>query len=142
MHLEVHRTIFSDKATIGTLFINGNLECVTLEDRVREPGVKVQNETAIPVGIYKIILNESPKFGKIMPRLLDVPMFDGILIHSGNTDLNTHGCILVGEQIINNDYIQGGSTAFPRIFQKLQQASENDESIDITITNDADIYVD
>lgn len=55
------------------------------------------NQTAIPTGNYKIIVNLSPKFKRNLPRLIDVPGFDGILIHRGNTDKDTSGCILIGE---------------------------------------------
>ena len=139
MQLTVSRTKFGPKATLGTLSIDGQYECVTLEDRARPDGVKVQDETCIPPGTYKVILNMSPRLGKIMPRLLDVPMFDGILIHSGNTDENTKGCILVGKEVVNDDYIHGGSEVFPILFSKLEAAVDD---IYITITNDGELYAD
>ena len=71
---------------LGELFIDKRFYCFTLEDTVRNPGVKVKDRTAIPVGTYKVIVNMSPSKHRLYPRLLDVPMFDGILIHSGNTE--------------------------------------------------------
>ena len=57
---------------------------------------KVYGETCIPYGTYKVVINKSPKFKRLMPRLLDVPHFDGILIHSGNTEKDSAGCIILG----------------------------------------------
>ncbi len=77
--------------TSGTRFI-----CNTLEDCVRPDSIKIPGQTAIPAGEYKLILDYSEKFKKIMPHILDVPGFSGIRIHSGNTEADTEGCILVG----------------------------------------------
>jgi hypothetical protein len=80
--------------TIGKMYIDGIDTCYTLEDVVREE--KIYGETAIPTGTYKVIINFSNRFQQLMPLLLDVPEFEGVRIHPGNTDKDTHGCILVG----------------------------------------------
>lgn len=95
MNIEVKRTFKGPDYTIGKMYLDGKYFCDTLEDAVRP--VKIKNQTAIPEGEYKVIVNISPRFGKVLPRLLDVPGFEGVLIHSGNTKEDTSGCILVGE---------------------------------------------
>ena len=137
MRLELHRVKQTGKNTQGSLFIDGVFECITLEDTVRPDGVKVPHETAIPAGTYDVILATSPKFGRIMPRLLNVPNFDGVLIHPGNTEEDTWGCILVGGSF-TYDEITGGtsSTAYQTLFNKLMAAHCRNAKIAITITND------
>ena len=95
INLEVRRVKKESDYTIGQLFVNGEYFCDTLEDEIRQ--VKVMHETAIPVGTYKVTLERSPRFKRILPLLHNVPGFTGILIHSGNTDKHTSGCILVGK---------------------------------------------
>lgn len=95
MKLLLKRIALRDNYTIGKLYINDKYFCDTLEDAVRD--VKIKHQTAIPKGIYKVILTASPRFKRILPRLLNVPEFTGVLIHRGNTIADTSGCILVGE---------------------------------------------
>ena len=85
--------------TLGLLYIDGKFACFTLEDEARD--IKVAGETRIPRGKYKLGLKfsptMSPKYGHDMIYVRDVPGFEGIYIHRGNTDLDTRGCILVGD---------------------------------------------
>jgi|GEM_PF-469665 len=97
LELKVIRKIFSKNSTIGEFYINDNFHCYTLEDVVRKDGIKIPGETAIPEGRYEVLINFSNRFNKEMPLLLQVPGFEGIRIHSGNTAANTEGCILVGK---------------------------------------------
>lgn len=103
--MKLVRTEFKDTQTVGKLYLNGVYFCDTLEDKNRDlnkNGIfdggekKVYSETCIPFGQYKVIINQSPRFKRLMPRLLNVPHFDGILIHNGVTEKNSAGCILVG----------------------------------------------
>ena len=106
MKLQVVRTQFGKDATNGLLFIDGKFECYTLEDQYQ--AVKVMHETCIPEGEYEIQFRKtggfhtrySAKYGNShygMLHLQDVPGFTYILIHSGNTDEHTSGCLIVGE---------------------------------------------
>ena len=99
MKLRVERLWKKATYTVGRLYVDGKLYCNTLEDVVRDLNkeTKVPGKTAIPAGTYKVIYNWSPKFGRNLPRLLNVPHFDGILIHPGNTADDSAGCILVGK---------------------------------------------
>lgn len=105
MELRLERLWPKAEYTVGRLYIDGELFCDTLEDKVADvnrngeldgPERKVPGKTAIPYGTYKISYGWSPKFGRNLPRLLNVTAFDGILIHPGNTAKDTAGCILVG----------------------------------------------
>lgn len=81
--------------TFGTLYIEDDYECETLEDVVRE--AKIHGETAIPAGHYRITLEHSPRFGPETITINAVPNFTGVRIHAGNSAADTHGCPLVGQ---------------------------------------------
>lgn len=95
MELTLERDILKPEYTLGKLSIDGTFFCYVVEDVVRQ-GAKVHGKTAIPYGRYKVIINMSNRFKKLMPLLLDVPQFEGIRIHAGNTALDTEGCLIVG----------------------------------------------
>lgn len=106
MEILLERKWLKENYTIGRLFVNGVFFCNTLEDTVRDINkngifdcgeLKISGHTAIPYGEYEIIVNYSPRFKRELPRLLNVPHFEGILIHRGNTHKDSSGCILVGE---------------------------------------------
>ena len=103
MNLRLERYELLPDATFGRLFVEGELFCYTLEDAVRDK--KIPGKTAIPFGVYSIVLRKSPSFsdkyfnGRVMPYLEDVPNYTNVLIHQGNTVEDTLGCILVGEAI-------------------------------------------
>lgn len=126
MQITIKRLYKTNTSTIGELFIDGIFECFTLED-VERP-VKIKNETAIPKGTYKVIINQSNRFKRLLPLLLNVPNFEGIRIHSGNSNHDTEGCILVG-QTRSKNYIGQSRKAFNKLFKKMQAA----KNITITI---------
>jgi len=125
MQITIKRLHKTDTSTIGELLIDGVFECFTLED-IERP-VKIKAETAIPKGTYKVIINQSNRFKRLMPLLLNVPNFEGVRIHSGNTNHDTEGCILVG-QTRNKNYIGQSRKAYAKLFKKMQAAK------DITLT--------
>ena len=119
MVITVKRLYKTDTSVIGELLVDGIFECYTLED-VERP-VKIKGETAIPKGTYRVIINESNRFKRLLPLLIDVPNFEGIRIHSGNSNHDTEGCILVG-QTRNKNYIGQSRKAFDKLFKKMQAA--------------------
>ncbi len=134
MKLELKRIALRPTYTIGRLYVDGQYWCDTLEDRVRDLSKerKVPGKTAIPAGTYEVVVNISPKFKRLLPRLLRVPHFDGILIHRGNTANDSAGCILPGEnkvvgKVINSTYWE------KRITDHLLAAQNRNEDIKITV---------
>lgn len=109
MMLTIYRSAPQDGAIIGRLAIDGVFTCYTLE------GVDV----AIPLGTYRVAITFSQRFQRDMPELLGVPGRTGIRIHPGNTDADTHGCILVG-QTRGIASVQNSRLAFNALFERLQ----------------------
>ena len=134
MLIEVKRRFKGPQYTIGFMYIDGRYFCDTLEDRVRDLAKesKIKHETAIPEGEYKVIVNRSPRFKRDLPRLLNVPQFEGILIHAGNTQHNTSGCILVGENKIKGRLINSKPYE-TRLVQLLKSVQAKKEEIIIRI---------
>lgn len=143
MKLELKRKALMDTYTVGDLFINDVFFCNILEDKVRDFNKdgdlndkgedKVYGETAIPYGTYSIDLTYSNRFKKILPLIEDVPGFEGIRIHSGNSAADSHGCLLCG-----NNTEKGKVTDSRKVFEKLMirlvDAHEMKETITIKIS--------
>ena len=123
--LLLQRKIFTDKSTIGDLFLEGEFLCRTLEDTVRRQ--KVYGETAIPSGTYEVVIRESSRFKQRLPALLKVPYFEGILIHNGNTKDHTNGCILTGQYDPKvQDFVGRSVATLSEVFPKIEQALAKD----------------
>jgi hypothetical protein len=135
MKLEIKRHWFSEKTTTGVLILDRTTFCFTLEDVARAEGVKIPGKTAIPAGEYRVIIDLSARFGREMPKLLEVPNFEGIRIHAGNTDKDTEGCILVGFNR-GPDGIWDSREAFKALFDQLKAAYDKQETICAVITNE------
>ena len=130
MRIVVKRTFKGKDYTIGKLYINGQYFCDTLEDVVRD-GEKVYGKTAIPEGTYTIVLTMSNRFKKMLPLLLQVPKFEGVRIHSGNTAADTEGCILVGKNKEKGKVLESRAV-FAQLMKRLESV-ENKENITIEI---------
>lgn len=106
MKLTLKRIALRPTYTIGKLYIDDVYFCDTIEDTVRDLNKngkfdngekKVHSKTAIPYGIYEIKWTYSPRFKKYTPQLMNVPSFEGIRIHTGNTSADTEGCLILGK---------------------------------------------
>lgn len=136
--LRLERLYKGSKYTIGKLYINDEYFCDTIEDIDRGlkssmsveyiKKKKVYAETAIPTGTYKIEMTYSSKFKRILPLLVDVKGFSGIRIHRGNTEKDSSGCIVIGENKVKGRVIN--STPYEVVLVK-RLLDEDD--IEITI---------
>lgn len=142
MELRCVRKIFTKRTTISDLYIDGLYEMHVLEDCVREiegqpvEKWKIPHVTAIPYGTYDIVWDWSNRFKRNMIHILNVPGFEGIRIHSGNQEVDTDGCLIVGDTILNNDYIYNSKPALMRLERRIQSAFERCEMITIEITKE------
>jgi hypothetical protein len=140
MVLNLQRINDNGFSTVGMLEVDG-LTFFTMEDTFRE--VKVYGQTRIPAGRYEIKLRTEGKFHNQYKRefsihkgclwLQDVPNFQYVLIHIGNTAQDSSGCILVGSKIVNNDFIGGSTVAYLKLYKHVLEAFENGEQVFIEI---------
>jgi len=117
--------------TAGSLFVDGTWECYTLEDAVRK--VKIKGETAIPYGTYEVTITYSNRFKKQLPLLLNVPNFEGVRIHSGNTKENTEGCVLVGMDNGSDGFLGDSRTAMNRLMPQIEDSIKAGETVILEI---------
>ena len=153
MKLVVDRKWKKSTYTISNLYIDGVKFCNVIEDTDRNlssnmnlntiKNIKVKGKTAIPTGTYKVTLSvQSPKYTKsktmmefckaYMPRLLNVPGWEGVLIHPGNTAADSEGCLIVGKndavgKVTNSTYW------FKELYNKMKAAIKRGETITIEI---------
>ncbi len=155
MKLTVKRFADNSDTTLGILFIDGVFECFTVEDEERQ--TKVMGETRVPNGTYDIKLRSvggfhnrySAKYGSMHKGMLCVHnkpnwilenagmSFQYILIHTGNTDEHTSGCLIIGDSQENNQlkkdgFIGRSTQAYKRIYPPIAEALENGEEVTIT----------
>jgi len=146
--LTVVRHQFGTDATNGLLFIDGVFECYTLEDQYQ--AVKVMHETCIPEGTYDIKFRKTGGFhAKYSERyknahygmlhIQDVPNFTYILIHTGNTDEHTSGCLIVGEtqqdlEVSKDGFIGSSTVAYKKMYSKVASKLLQGKSVSIEYT--------
>lgn len=126
MKIIVKRVFLGKDYTIGKMYLDGVYFCDTLEDTVRPNGQKIYGKTAIPTGKYKVIKTMSNRFKKLLPLICDVPGFAGVRIHAGNTQSDTEGCILVGENKVKGKVINSRIT-----MKKLMTKLDEENTIEI-----------
>ena len=152
MKLEILRVSSESDSSSGLVFdiTDGRkFLCYSLEDEYRNE--KVKHETRVPAGTYQILLRKeggfnaryAKKYGdfhKGMLHVQDVPGFQYILIHTGNTDEHTSGCLIVGDsqennQLLKNGFIGKSVQAYKRIYTPIAEALEKGEEVTITYTD-------
>lgn len=144
MLIELKRYASDKDSTGGLLFVNGNFFCYTCEDEKRE--VKLAGETRIPEGSYDILLrNEGGMtkryaarydFHRGMIHLQNVPGFEWVYIHIGNTDDDTEGCLLVGysgNRVKGENTVSKSGAAYSALYKKITAAMDAGETVKITI---------
>lgn len=155
MELRLKRISLRSEYTIGKLYVDGEYVCDTIEDTVRDLDkdgkfangeVKIPGKTAIPYGRYEVTMKvKSPKYSNFtkyswakkydgyLPRLLNVPHFEGVLIHAGNTAADTEGCLLVGENKVVGKVINSVNTFRKLMDEYLVPAKKRNEKIFIEV---------
>ena len=143
MELKLIRKYRKTDYTIGILYVNNKYFCEILEDTDRGlkdsmsleeiKKIKIKDQTCIPYGKYQILMTYSPKYKKIMPLVNNVKGFEGIRIHSGNTNKDTSGCLLPGFNKIKGQVINSRET-FNKLYSLIQTATNNKENVTIEIT--------
>ena len=133
MEIEVNRTLRQPKNTIGDFLVNGNKMSNCLELPVPTDG-NYTHGFCIQPGRYKVLLGISPHFKYLVPMLQDVPGRDNIEIHIGNSDADTHGCVIVGEYVGGYDWITNSADEFEVLMDILKRAEARQEEMWITIT--------
>ena len=139
MKLKLVRKYRKETYTIGKLYVDGVYFCDVIEDKDR--GLddsmvladimvkKKYGETAIPYGTYKVEINYSPKYKKLMPQIMNIKGFGGIRIHSGNTAKDTLGCLIVGKNTKKGMVTESRAT-----YNKLFALMKDEKDITIEIT--------
>lgn len=138
-------------ATIGSLYVNGQLQCLICEDVVRPYGQYVYGQTAIPTGTYRVVIDRSQRFSAraghdvFLPRLVDIPgkvrLFGGrpvgecgIRIHGGNRPEDSEGCLLTGSRAgADGRSVEASQAALAPLIAKIHAALAAGEDVLLTV---------
>jgi hypothetical protein len=135
MNILVVRDDCNDRRTFGTMTFPDGYVCQTLEDVVRPSGVKVVHETAIEPGTYPVTVTMSRRFGKMLPLISGVNMYEGVRIHAGNRVSDTSGCLLVGVERGPYDNLIHSRVAMEQVQKRIAEALVSPSGVcTITIT--------
>ena len=155
MQLHLLREPTRQGATLGALYVDGVWQCWTIEDALREVNTqaahvaathggptldawvrswKVAGQTAIPAGTYPVTITYSPRFGRQLPLVGQVPGFEGIRIHPGNTIADTEGCILPGADRDRTRVLRS-RVAFQVVYETIEGALGRGEAVTLTVLN-------
>ncbi|MGN0068283.1 MAG: DUF5675 family protein [Prevotella sp.] len=134
MRMVLKRIYRGEQFTVGELTVNGVWIGNSLEPRCIDwqKEQKVMGRTAVPEGTYEVRLSPSRTYRRMMPYLLDVPMFTGVMIHPGNTVADTRGCILVG-LYTNHGMLTRSRQTFRQLAELIDRAAGNAERIEIVV---------
>lgn len=135
MQLIVDRGLSGSACTIGKLYVDGVFFAYSLEDvdrKLESGGKKIKSQTAIPRGIYEVVIDFSNRFQKQMMHVLNVPQFEGIRIHAGNTAANTEGCILLGK-VRSDNAVFNSRDAVNALFEKVRIALNAGQTVTLEV---------
>lgn len=142
MEITIKREVKTPNSTISSLAVDGKFMCYVLEDTDRGlkqdmnlqiiKEKKVYGKTAIPAGRYKVVITMSNRFKRELPLLLNVPGYEGVRIHPGNTAENTEGCLLPGITKAQ-DFVGNSRAAFSAIFAAIKKAISAGQEVYLTI---------
>ena len=146
MLITLRRTLYTANGTIGRIDIDGKEICRSIEPNrgwgtYRERSGQKSDKGCIPQGWYGVTISESPKFGRELPILMDVPGFERIRIHAGNTYKHTAGCILPGELCMPENYYREKENAVPTVFESRKREGELTKIIKSALKKGEYVYI-
>ncbi len=132
MDIIINRFDKTENYTVSRLEILDTFNCFILEDAERPE--KIKHQTCIPAGRYEVIINYSPKFKQFLPLLLNVPNFEGIRIHKGNTIAHTSGCLLPNLVYEGKGIMRYSEAATSVLINLIDEALKRGEQVFVNIS--------